>query len=328
MEIRNRKAAFDVIGLGSALLDLIVPVDDEDLNRLGLRKGAMMLIDEAQSREILAGLSDKSMHIEPGGSSANTVAGVAGLGGRGLFMGKVGTDEHGAKYISETERAGVKPVISMDEGTTGHAITFITPDSERTFATHLGAAVRFAKDDVDTRQLRRGKILHIEGYLLEPPAPREACMKAMEEAKRAGLLISIDLSDASLIGRIRDVFEQVLKEFADIVFANEDEARAFTGRTPEEAAEHLSRYCDFVAVKIGVEGSIIHTGGRTYRIRAVTTTLVNTNGAGDMYAAGVLYGISNGHGPDMAGIIGSHAAAKVVSQTGARVSGKIEIVPG
>ena len=325
MEILNKNAEYDVLGMGSALLDFTVKVDDAELEEFGLKKGGMQLIDEARSREIRSRLEGRPVEITPGGSSANTLAGISNLCGKGIFSGKVGFDPNGDRYIQDTELAGVKALIGRDRSMTGHAITFITPDSERTFATHLGASLRFDRDDISEEYIKKSKILHIEGYLFEPPGLREACMRALEIAKRNNVLISVDLSDPGLIDRIYKTFRQIVREFVNIVFVNEDEARAFTKNEREEALEDLYAVCDFAAVKLGAEGSIIKSGGSVYRIPAVRTQVVNTNGAGDMYAAGVLYGIARGLDPERSGRIGSFVSSKVVSQVGARVRGKISI---
>ncbi|MBN2158613.1 MAG: adenosine kinase [Spirochaetes bacterium] len=325
MEIKNRKGAYDVLGMGSALLDFTVPVEDADLEKLGLRKGGMQLIDEDRSREILAILEGKKMEVTPGGSAANTLAGISTIGGKGMFLGAVGNDPNGDRYVRDTELAGVKAQIGRHDGMTGHAITFITPDSERTFATHLGAALQLNRDDVREDQVRNARIIHIEGYLFEPTGLREACMRALEIARSGGVLVSIDLSDPSLVDRIRPVFELVAKEYADIIFANEEEARAFTGREREAALDLLSRYCGFAVVKLGSDGSLISTGGAMHRISVCKTSVINTNGAGDMYAAGVLYGIAHGLNPERAGAIGSYVSSKVVAQVGARFPGKISV---
>lgn len=325
MEILNKDAEFDVVGMGSALLDFTVQVKDADLAALGLAKGGMQLIDEARSKEILAGLEGKPMEVTPGGSAANTLAGVSNLGGSGIFMGAVGKDKNGDRYIADTERTGVRADLGRHDRITGHAITFITPDSERTFATHLGASQQFNKSDINEEHLRRSRILHIEGYFFEDPVLREACMSALEMAKRHRVLVSVDLSDPGLIGRIHDTFKVILPDYVDIVFANEEEARAFTGREKEEALDDLSALCGYAVVKLGAAGSLIKKQGVLYRVTAVRTSVVNTNGAGDMYAAGVLYGIASGFSPERSGRIGSHVSSKVVAQVGARLPEKISV---
>ncbi len=325
MNILNKSAEYDVLGMGSALLDFTVMVNDDDLAGLGLIKGEMLLIDADRSREIQSGLAGKPMVITPGGSSANTLAGISVLGGKGIFLGKVGSDSHGDRYIEDTELSGVKTEIGRHDSMTGHAITFITPDSERTFATHLGAALQLTRDDVSHSHISNSKIIHLEGYLFEPPGLREACMAALEAARNNNVLVSLDLSDPGLIGRIKPVFDQVIHEYANILFVNEDEARAYTGRESRDALDQIGRYCDFAVVKLGSEGSIIKSAGEVYRIPAYRTALVNTNGAGDMYAAGVLYGLAHGFSPERCGKIGSYVSSKVVAQVGARFPGRISV---
>lgn len=323
LERIKKDAPIDVVGIGSALLDLIVDIKDEALDRLGLVKGSMQLIDEERSGEIMGLIKNMEVRVAPGGSAANTVAGLSRFGGTGLFMGKVGKDKNGDIYIRETERFGIESGIVRDDGLTGHAITFITTDSERTFATHLGAAQRFSSGDVDRKALGRGKILHLEGYLFEPPALREACFYAMDAARQEGALISVDLSDPELIKRIAPVFRQVLGEYAGIVFVNEEEAVAYTGKEEESALADLAGVCDVAVVKLGSRGSIIGYGGNIHRVPVYQTEVVNTNGAGDMYAAGVLYGICRGVAIEDCGRYGSYASSLVVSQVGARYPHRI-----
>ncbi len=311
-------ALIDVTGIGSALLDFTVDMDDAALGSIGLVKGSMQLIDEARSREIQEIIKGRTVIVTPGGSAANTVAGVNRFGGAAHFQGKVGSDNNGEIYIRETEKLGVTARIVRHDSMTGHAITFITPDSERTFATHLGAALRFSKDDVDAAGVSGSKILHLEGYLFEPPALREACFHAMEIARSAGVIISVDLSDPELIKRIRDTFDIVVRDYAHIVLVNEEEAFAYTGLQEEAALERLAGSVQAAVVKLGARGSLVQAGGTVYRIPSYRTALVNTNGAGDMYAAGFLYGISRGEGPEKSGKYGSFASSLVVAQVGAR----------
>lgn len=320
----NENGGIDVVGIGSALLDLIVEVDDSFLKELNLTKGQMHLIEEDTSREIQEKIKSMNIEIAPGGSAANTLAGVVNFGGSSLLLGCVGDDEHGSLYTEQTERQGVETAIGRKSRLTGHAITFITPDSERTFATHLGAALNFNDMDVLDDDIRRGKVLHLEGYLFEPDALHFACNKAMKIARQNGMAVSVDLSDPGLIGRIHDRFRDALEKYVSIVFVNEEEATAYTGKSPEDALLELGEVCECAVVKLGSEGSLIRFGGRTYEIDADAASVVNTNGAGDMYAAGVLYGITHGYSMEEAGQLASFAAAKVVSQVPARLEESID----
>jgi sugar/nucleoside kinase (ribokinase family) len=321
----KKDAEFDVCALGSALLDFTVEADAELLEKFELNKGEMHLIGTDSSIEILSTLESFPMTITPGGSSANTAAGIMNYSGKAVFNGKVGNDKHGEIYIRETEKTGVISEIKKDSSITGHAITFITPDLERTFATHLGAASNFSESDVSVESIVKSRILHLEGYLFEPPQLYDACKRAMRNAKSSGTLISIDLSDPALIERIHSRFEEVVQEYADIIFVNELEAEAFTGKKEADALNMIAQSCSFAVVKLGPGGSIIKHDGAVCEIPAYPADLVNTNGAGDMYAAGALYGICRGLSAEQCGKLGSYGASLVVSRGGARFNGSITV---
>lgn len=311
---------FDVCGIGSPLLDFIVEVDEGLLAEIDMKKGQMHLIDEQQSEKILGMIEGYRVKTAPGGSSANTLACVSALGGSAVFLGKIGDDYHGTVYEQSTTNAGVTSRLSKHRsGMTGHAITFITPDSERTFATHLGAALHFRKDDVFDEDIRQSRILHIEGYQLEDPELKETCIHAMEVARLSAGKVSIDLADPALIGRNLDPIRDLVARYADIIFVNELEARAFTGTDDEEQAlGQIYDMCEVAVVKLGDRGSLIEADGRIIRMPIWPVTVVNTNGAGDAYAAGILFGIAHGIDYERAGRIAAYVAAQVVGSVGAR----------
>jgi len=313
----------DVIGIGSPLLDIIVEVDDEMLRALGFKKGNMHLIDKARSKDLLAHIRDHKKNYIPGGSAANTIAGLSLLGSRGAFVGMIGDDKHGDTYEEGTESCGVNAYLARhDEERTGHAITFITPDGERTFATHLGAAMYFRKPHARLRDVSKYKVLHIEGYQLEDKAIRAAVLHAMEFAKDHGVLVSLDLSDPSLVQRIDSVMRRAVRDWADIVFANEEEAEAFTGKRGDEALAVLGKVCDKVILKLGERGSKIYAQKKTFDIAPHPIEVKNTNGAGDAYAAGFLHGLMQGYHVEQAGNLASRFAAFVTASSEARVDEK------
>lgn len=308
---------YDVCGIGSALMDLIFEVDDSVLEEIGLKKGEMHLIDKEKSKDILNKLENAKTC--PGGSSANTLAGVAMLGGNAVFLGKIGKDEHGEAYESKTKEHGVNTNLSKhDNEMTGHAITLITPDAERTFATHLGSSLHLKKEDITEEDIKESKILHIEGYQLEGDV-KEAALHAMEIAKKNNVLISIDLADPAFVKRNLESLKEITKEYADIIFANENEAKAFTGKDEEEALHEISNICKIAAVKLGERGSLIKRDGKVHIIPINVVNVVNTNGAGDAYAAGILYSIAKDINIEKAGKIASFISSKVVASSGARV---------
>jgi sugar/nucleoside kinase (ribokinase family) len=321
----KQNAKYDIIGIGSPLMDYMVDADDALLSKLGLSLGSMKLIDQNESMAIRSLVSSRITSHIPGGSASNTVAGAALLGSKTAFMGSIGSDDEGELYISQTERAGVTCLLKKHDALTGHAIAFITPGGERTFATHLGAAVNLVKEDVDVEAISQSRILHVEGYLLEPPTSREVAITAMEAAKKAKTLVSIDVADSGLVARMSDSLKSLLREYADILFMNDDEARAFSGFENEDAARAAQKYAGIAIVKIGAEGSIIATENETLRIKSYPVKLVNTNGAGDMYAAGFLHALAKGMTLDQAGRIGSYAASRVVGSVGARLDARPDV---
>lgn len=310
---------YHVIGIGSALLDYTFDVNDNFLKEIGLKKGEMQLIDKEKSIEILNKLKDYPLKISPGGSASNTIAGISYLGGNSAFIGKLGNDSHGKIYEEKTKEAGVDAFFSKHpEEITGHAITFITPDFERTFAVHLGAATYYLKEDITDSLIKDSQILHLEGYFLGTPELREVILHAAKIAKENNILISLDLSDAGLVKQNLVLFKEFIKEYVDIVFANETEAEALTGKKAEEALLEISNICKIAVVKLGENGSLIRTNDTVYKIPSYKTEVVNTNGAGDMYSAGILYGITNGLDFEKSGKIASYSASLVVGKPEAR----------
>lgn len=310
---------YDIFGIGSALMDFLIEVEHDELLKLNLKKGQFHLIDEEASKKLLKKIEKHSVKTSPGGSSANTLYGAAMLGSSVVFCGKVGKDSHGDIYEEKMLNSGIKPKLSRSDKATGHAITFITPDSERTFAVHLGAALHLKKDDVFFEDLENSRILHIEGYQLEDKGLREVSVHAMEFAKENGIKISIDLGDPGIVSRNKSDIKKMVKKYADIVFANEDEAKALTGLEPLEALNEIAKLSEIAIVKVGKQGSYIKKGNIIHEIPGYKVNSVDTTGAGDMFAAGVLYGICKGHDMKVCGRIGSYFASKVVKQIGARL---------
>ena len=310
---------YQVIGIGSALLDFTFQVDDNFLKKLGLKKGEMQLIDREKSIDILNKLENYPAKISPGGSASNTIAGIAYLGETSAFISKLGNDSNGKIYENKTKEAGVNAFFSKHPSEiTGHAITFITPDFERTFAVHLGAAIHFKKEDLEESLIKESKILHLEGYQLGDNQLKEVVYHAVKIAKENNLLVSLDLSDAGLVKQNLALFKDFIKKYVDIVFANESEAFAFTGKEGEDALLEISKTCKIVIVKLGEEGSLIRANNKIYKIPPYKTKVINTNGAGDMYSAGILFGIINNLDMEKAGKIASYSASLVVGKPEAR----------
>lgn len=314
---------YDVFGIGSALVDFLLEVDESMLEELKLTKGHFHQKNPEEAGQVLNRIRGEDIKLAPGGSAANTIAGVAHLGGRAVFCGKVGDDEHGRFYEIKMKEGDVRTNLPRHEKTTGHAVTFITPDGERTFSVYYGAAHELAKEDILEGELKDCKILHIEGYQIDHPDMKQVSLHAVDIAKRHGLKISIDLSDPSVVNRNLQFLKGFVRENADIVFANEEEAEAFTGKHGEEALHLMGEICETVVVKLGGRGSLIKHKGKIYKIKPYKTKVIDTTGAGDMYAAGILYGMTQGMDMETCGKIASYAAAKAVSKIGARLDSSI-----
>ncbi|MEI8096735.1 MAG: adenosine kinase [Candidatus Moraniibacteriota bacterium] len=311
---------YDIIGIGNSLLDIIVEVEETALLAHGLTKGEMHLIDSARSKSILDGLKDHTKTYISGGSAANTISGASLLGAKGFFVGIVGDDVHGKKYEDDMRHSGVVTNLARHQDIeTGCAITFITPDGERTFATYLGAAKHLGKHHISEEEIQKSKILHVEGYLLSDISAREAVVSAMDFALKHGVLVSVDLSAPWVIENNLAVIKDIVKKYVNIVFVNEDEAVAFTGKKEREALQAICDLCDIAVVKLGARGSLVQAEGKIYTIDPQVIEVMNTNGAGDMYAAGFLHGISQGRDIESAGKLGSHVASLVIASPGARM---------
>jgi sugar/nucleoside kinase (ribokinase family) len=314
------KKKYDVIGIGSPLLDIIIEADEQMLDAHHLKKGGMHLIDSSQGEEILKGLNDCPKAYVAGGSAANTAAGVALLGGRAAFVGVIGRDAYGKIYANDMREEGVhtRLIISPDLPT-GYAITLVTEDGERTFATYLGAAGSLRQGHIVAADIQESIASHIEGYLLDSAETREAAVLAMERAKECGTFVSLDLSAAGIISKRLPIVRDIVSKYADIVFVNEEEAFAFTGKKELEALHMLSESCGVAVVKLGARGSLVKRDGKVHTIDPHPVVMANTNGAGDMYAAGFLHGFVAGHPLERIGCVASEVASLVVASEGARM---------
>ena len=305
-----------VIGIGNALVDIMVPLADEGLlNTFSLPKGSMQLVDTLTSERVKAGTSGMGNTISAGGSVANTIHALGVLGSQPGYIGSVGSDSTGEFFAGELRSAGVDPVLFMRESATGTAVALVTPDSERTFATHLGAAVELNADELSEELFRGYDILYLEGYLI---INFELTLKACQLAKALGMEVAIDLASYNVVDDNRDRFQQIVTDYVDIIFANEEEAKALTGRDADEAAAIISETCDVVIVKTGSRGSVIRRGDEMVRVNVIPVTPVDTTGAGDMYAAGFLYGYSKGETLDRCGVFGTILAGNVIEVMGAK----------
>jgi sugar/nucleoside kinase (ribokinase family) len=307
-----------IIGIGNALVDVITIVPDETcLSRFSLPKGSMTMVDATRSGEIKQAIIGLKKSLASGGSAGNTMYGLGVMGVHSSFIGKVGRDELGNFYEKDMVEAGLTPVLMRAPASpTGTAVALVTPDSERTFATHLGAATELMAGELTNDLFRGYNILYLEGYLIfNLPLIEEACRLAKENK----MCVALDLASYNVVNDMLPALKKIVTEYVDIVFANEEEARAFTGLGPVEALDELSKKCHIAVVKTGPDGSWIKRGDEVIKVDALKVNAVDTTGAGDLYAAGFLYGYSNGFGLDKCGMFGSILAGKVIEIIGARM---------
>lgn len=307
-----------ILGIGNALVDVMTVVPDESLlSQFSLPKGSMTMVDETRSAHIKHEIKSLNKTLASGGSAGNTIYGLGVMGVHSSFIGKVGRDELGNFYEKDMVDAGISPVLMRSPiSPTGTAVALVTPDSERTFATHLGAATELSADELTVTYFKGYNILYVEGYLIYNLPLVE---KAFRIAKENRMCIALDLASFNVVNEKLAEFDRLVTEYVDIVFANEEEARSFTGLGPVEALEAISAKCKIAVVKTGPDGSWIKRGDEILKVDALRVNAVDTTGAGDLYAAGFLYGFSHGFGLEKCGLFGSILAGKVIEVIGARM---------
>jgi sugar/nucleoside kinase (ribokinase family) len=313
---------FDVLGLGNAIVDVLTEADDRTLERLDLAKGTMQLVDEARMAELYGGIGPA---VEmSGGSCANTMAALASLGARAAYVGKVQRDQLGEVFTHDVRAAGVDFRTSpLDDGPpTARSFILVTPDAQRTMSTYLGACVELGPDDVDEAVVAAASITYLEGYLWDRPNAKEACLKAAALAHRHGRQVALTLSDPFCVARWRGEFADLIARHADIVIANEVEICSLYGADRfEDVIDVVRSQTRIAALTRGPAGSVIVAGERTHVIQAAPIErLVDTTGAGDLYAAGLLYGLTHDLPLAACGRLGSLCAAHILGHYGARAA--------
>lgn len=319
MDVWERLTSGDklIVGVGSALVDILCNEDDGFLDRTGAAKGGMTLVDKAFIESTLSRITGKPT-IVPGGSACNTLIGIGKLGGSARFVGKCGSGQWGQLFREELTRSHVEPVLFPSKSPTGRVLSIITPDSQRSMFTYLGASSETQPAELTGRCFDKAAIVHIEGYLLFNP---ELMITAIRAASEAGALVSLDLASYTVVEESRELLNRIIIDSIDIVVANEDEARAFTGCADErEALSSLASKAAIAVVKVGKRGSLIAQGGQTIQIDPIGDGYaVDTTGAGDLWAAGFLYGLVNGFSLEKSGRLGSACGYEVCQVVGATI---------
>ncbi len=305
-----------VIGIGNALTDMLVNLrSDEVLEKFDLPRGSMSLVNSEQQKEISKSVSGLPYTLSLGGSADNTIRAMARLGCKVGFIGKVGHDSTGDFFESALDNLGIQPFILRGEERSGKCVSLVSPDGERTLVTHLGAAVEMKAEDLKPEIFDGYDCLYVEGYLVQD---HNLIRGAIRMAKELGLKVAIDLASFNVVEENVDFLREVISEYVDIVFANEDEARAFSGEEePVNALQYISTMCDLVIVKIGMRGALIKQGSEVSHVGIMAAAKrIDTTGAGDFYAAGFLAGMCEGLTLRQCGTIGAITAGKVIEIVG------------
>jgi sugar/nucleoside kinase (ribokinase family) len=313
-------SGFDVLGIGNAIVDVISRADDAFIARHTLTKGSMMLIDEARAETLYAAMGP-GVEVS-GGSCGNTMAGIASLGGSGAYIGKVKQDQLGGVFTHDLRSIGV--AFDTPQATSGPAtarcLILVTPDAQRTMNTYLGACTGLGPADIDTKVVSAAQVTYVEGYLWDAPEAKKAVLKAFDAAHAAGRLVSITLSDSFCVDRYRDEFRALIRDKVDILFGNESEIKSlYQVDTFEKALEATRKEGKIAALTRSEKGSVVIKGNETHAVPAAPVRkVVDTTGAGDLYASGFLYGFTRGKPLAECARLGGIAAAEIISHVGPR----------
>ena len=306
-----------IIGIGNALLDVLLQLDsDTVLTEMGVKKGAMDLIDESRMREIQKAQSGLQRSEAPGGSVCNTMRAMARLGAEVGYIGKIGSDNTGKIYEEETNKAGVNPFFVHADGISGCSTVLISPDGERTMATYLGPAATLSDDEIPDEIFQPYDCLYMEGYLI---SAEKLFLPMLRRAKRLGLKVALDLSNFNIVNGFKDLLKEVIPEYVDILFSNESEAEAYTGMTAREAVNVITKDVEISVVTIGKDGVLVGENNRVIHNPALDSNVIDTTGAGDNFAAGFLYGYSLGATLEQSAKIGTLLSANVIETVGAQI---------
>ncbi len=306
-----------VLGMGNALVDIMTKLEDDSfLTKHDLPKGSMQLVSPEKTNEVQNASSSFDQKLTSGGSASNTIHGIARLGLATGFVGCVGDDKIGNFFKKDMEEASITPHLFKGENASGTAIALVSPDSERTFAVSLGAAIELTANHIDINIFKGYDIFHIEGYLVQN---HELIEKAVVTAKQAGLKVSLDLASFNVVEDNLEFLQRIVRDYVDIVFANEEESKAFTTKEPREALDIIAEMCEIAVVKIGKDGSYIKRNNEVTKCGVIDVTPIDTTGAGDLYASGLLYGLIKNLPMNKCGEIGALLSGMVIELIGAKL---------
>lgn len=320
----QKSRPIDVCAVENALVDILVRASDSEIEKLGLVKGIMKLVDASEQQKVLDNLGAKQAEIELGGSAANALRGLASLGASTSYSSVVGSDKYGESFASRMRELSITNRLSTSSSPTGTCVVVVTPDGERTMNTHLGACREYKKDFLPIHDIVKSRIFFTTGYCWDTPNQIEAVEHAIQHAHANGVKVALDVADPFAVSRSRAAFERLIDSGRiSILFANAEEAQMLVGCKGEEAAKLLGKKVEVVAVKDGAKGAWLCSNGIVSHVPSVPTTVVDTTGAGDMFAGGFLFGLVRGLSVDLCGRIGTMLAADNISYLGVRLSSDV-----
>ena len=309
-----------IYGIGNPLIDIIILVNDDDINNLGLNKGAMKLVGLKKQNEIIQYFKDSKLKFCPGGSAPNTIIACAGLGIPSMISGKIGSDKFGDIYLEQVKKYGaLSSLVQIDGGNTGTSIILVTPDGERTMATNLGICRDYSIRDIDKDQLIQSTFLYFTGYMWDTLSQKEAVREAIDIAHENKIIIAFDVADPFVVQRNKIEFLDMIKSDIDIVFANKVELSLLFGSdNTEKSINQLMKYIKYGGIKLGKKGSIVFEDYKKYVIKPNPVKSIDSTGAGDMYAAGFLSSLSRYDDYKLAGELGVALAEEIIQIQGAQ----------
>ena len=315
---------FHVYGLGNALVDFEIEIEVDELERIGVEKGIMTLIDEDRQVELFQHVVGQHHRRACGGSAANTIIAVAQLGGQSFYSCRIGNDETGDFYLTDLHEEGVKTNLlssQRERGVTGKCLVMITPDADRTLNTFLGITSELTESSLDIVALQNSQFLYIEGYLASSPTAVATAVTAIGKAREASVAVALSLSDPAMVQFCREGLDTMISGGVEMLFCNEDEALAFTGaETLAAACESLKGISNRFAITLGARGALVFDGNQYHDIDAFDVKAIDTNGAGDLFAGSFLHAVTQGHSEAIAGNIASFASSRLVTSFGPRLN--------
>lgn len=317
--------SIDIVGIGNALVDQEFEVTDEFLRQHNIEKGMMTLIEDAEQERLIKELAKRGelKKQSGGGSAANSLVAFSQFGGNAFYCCKVADDQAGTFYCEDMKRVGITTNIGncQHQGKTGRCLVMVTPDAERTMRTYLGITADLSIAELDDDAIARAHYLYIEGYLVTSPVALDAIRHAKKVARAHGTKIAVTCSDPAMVKYFREGIDTILEGGVDVLFCNHEEAQLLTGTADVQAAmQQLQQHAGTVAITLGKDGALLADGVRQVAVPGVKVTAKDSNGAGDMFAGAMMYGLTNGYSLAACGMLASHAAAEVVSEFGPRLT--------